>query len=97
MRTDNAFPQGDSAIVLKTSLAWQHDYDPKRNIGASFLALPASTFVVNGAAQAQNSALANVSVGMKWRTGWSVTAGFQGDFSNQSSSYGGLGVVRYAW
>ena len=57
----------------------------------------ARRFVVNGAAQARNSALTTASAEMKWINGWSAAATFEGEFSNVTSSYAGKGVVRYAW
>jgi len=29
--------------------------------------------------------------------GWSASATFEGEFSNLARSYGGKGLVRYAW
>ena len=47
-----------------------------------FQTLPGATFVVNGAAQAPNSALATASAEMKWLNGFSVAGTFEGEFSN---------------
>jgi uncharacterized protein with beta-barrel porin domain len=54
-------------------------------------------FVVNGAAQASDSALTTASIEMRWRNGWSAAATFEGEFSDVTSSYAGKGVVRYHW
>jgi len=53
--------------------------------------------VVNGAAQAHDSALTTASAEIKWLTGFSVAATFEGEFSDVTRSYAGKGVVRYAW
>jgi hypothetical protein len=37
------------------------------------------------------------SVEMKWKSGWSAAATFEGEFSNVTSSYAGEGLVRYQW
>ena len=58
---------------------------------------PGASFVVNGAAQASDSALATASVEMKWLNGWSVAATFEGEFSDVTRTYAGKGVVRYQW
>ena len=79
------------------TLAWAHDYDPDRSIGATFQTLPGASFVVNGAAQASNSALVTASLEKKWLNGWSAAATFEGEFSDVTRSYAGKGVVRYAW
>ena len=77
--------------------AWAHDYNPDRNIAATFQTLPGASFVVNGAAQASESALTTASAELKWMNGWSAAATFEGEFSNVTRSYAGKGVVRYVW
>jgi hypothetical protein len=47
--------------------------------------------------QAANSALTTASIEMKWKSGWSAAATFEGEFSDVTSSYAGKGVVRYVW
>ena len=96
-RTDKSWLTDDGALTLRGRVAWAHDYDPDRSIGATFQSLPGTSFVVNGAAQAAESALTTASVEMKWRNGWSVAATFDGEFSAVTSSYAGKGMVRYTW
>ena len=62
-----------------------------------FQSLPGASFVVNGAAQAHDSALTTVSIEKKWLNGWSAAATFEGELSAVTNSYAGKGVVRYAW
>jgi hypothetical protein len=57
---------------------------------------PGASFVVNGAAQAADVALATASVEMKWRNGWSAAATF-GRVLRRHRSYAGKGIVRYQW
>jgi autotransporter-associated beta strand protein len=97
IRTDKSFAMTNSLLTLRGRLAWAHDFDPDRNIGATFQALPGASFVVNGAAQAHDSALTTASAELKWTNGWSAAATFEGEFSAVTSSYAGKGVVRYAW
>jgi uncharacterized protein with beta-barrel porin domain len=87
----------DGILTLRGRFGWAHDYDPDRAIAATFQSLPGASFVVNGAAQASDSALTTASVEMKWKTGWSAAATFEGEFSEVTSSYAGKGVVRYQW
>ena len=84
-------------LTLRGRFAWAHDFDPDHAIAATFQALPGASFVVNGAAQASDSALTTASAEMKWINGWSAAATFEGEFSNVTRSYAGKGVVRYAW
>jgi uncharacterized protein with beta-barrel porin domain len=97
IRTDKSFAMTDGILTLRGRVAWAHDYDPDRSIGATFQTLPGASFVVNGAAQASDSALVTASVEKKWLTGWSAAATFEGEFSNVTRSYAGKGVVRYTW
>jgi autotransporter-associated beta strand protein len=97
LRTDKSFAMQDAILTLRGRFAWAHDYNPDRSIGATFQTLPGASFVVNGAAQASDSALTTASAELKWRNGWSAAATFEGEFSEVTESYAGKGVVRYAW
>jgi autotransporter-associated beta strand protein len=97
IRTDKSFAMTNSILTLRGRLAWAHDFNPDRSIGATFQALPGASFVVNGAAQAHDSALTTASAEIKWLNGWSAAATFEGEFSDVTRSYAGKGVVRYAW
>jgi autotransporter-associated beta strand protein len=97
IRTDKSWAMTNSILTLRGRFAWAHDFDPNRNIGATFQALPGASFFVNGAAQAHDSALTTASAEIKWLNGWSAAATFEGEFSEVTRSYVGKGVVRYAW
>jgi uncharacterized protein with beta-barrel porin domain len=97
IRTDKSFAMIDGILTLRGRVAWAHDYDPDRSIAATFQSLPGASFVVNGAAQASDSALVTASIEKKWLTGWSAAATFEGEFSDVTRSYAGKGVVRYQW
>jgi len=56
IRSDKSFAMQDSILTLRGRAAWAHDYNNDRNIGATFQTLPGASFVVNGAAQASDSA-----------------------------------------
>jgi outer membrane autotransporter protein len=96
-RTDKSFAMPDGIFTLRGRVAWAHDFDPDRAIGATFQTLPGASFFVNGAAQAADSALVTASAEKKWLNGWSAAATFEGEFSDVTRSYAGKGVVRYAW
>jgi outer membrane autotransporter protein len=96
-RTDKSYVMQDGVLTLRGRLAWAHDYDPNRAIGATFQTLPGASFVVNGAAQASDSVLTTASIERKWINNWSIAATFEGEFSSVTSSYAGKGVMRYTW
>src|SRR4029077_17805300 len=97
IRTDKSFAMPDGILTLRGRFAWAHDFNPDRNVLATFQALPGASFVVNGAAQASDSALVTASVEKKWLNGWSAAATFEGEFSQVTRSYAGKGIVRYSW
>ncbi len=97
LRADKSFAAADGVTTLRGRLAWVHDFNPDRAIGATFQTLPGASFVVNGAAQATEAALVTASVERQWLNGWSTAATFEGEFSNVTRSYAGKGVLRYAW
>jgi autotransporter-associated beta strand protein len=97
LRTDKSYAMLDGILTLRGRVAWAHDFNPDRNIGATFQALPGASFVVNGAPQASDSALVTASAEKKWLNGWSAAATFESEFSEVTRSYAGKGVVRYAW
>ena len=102
IRTDKSFAMQDSILTLRGRVAWAHDYDPDRSIGATFQTLPGASFVVNGAAQASDSALTTASAEMKWINGLSVAATFEGEFSDvtrilRRQGRGALRLVNATW
>ena len=97
VRTDKSFAMSNGILTLRGRAAWAHDFNTDRNVTALFQTLPGAAFVVNGAAQAHDSALVTAAAEMKWLNGWSAAAIFEGQFSNVTNSYAGKGVVRYAW
>jgi uncharacterized protein with beta-barrel porin domain len=97
LRTDKSFAVSNGILALRGRAAWAHDFDPDRAIAATFQSLPASSFVVNGAANARDSALTSASAEIRWLNGWSAAATFEGEFSAITESYAGKGVVRYTW
>ncbi|CAN5138697.1 hypothetical protein BH11PSE4_BH11PSE4_41020 [soil metagenome] len=97
VRSDKAFALSDAMLTLRGRLAWAHDFNTDRAIGATFQALPGATFVVNGATQPRDAALTTASAELRWMNGWSAAATFEGEFSDFARSYAGKGTVRYTW
>jgi autotransporter-associated beta strand protein len=97
VRTDKSFVMQNAILTLRGRAAWAHDFNTDRNITAVFQTLPGASFVVNGAAQAHDSALTTASAEMKWLNGFSLAATFEGEFSDITRSYAGKGTARYTW
>ncbi|MTV13671.1 MULTISPECIES: autotransporter domain-containing protein [Bradyrhizobium] len=97
LRSDKSFAVDGGIFTLRGRVAWAHDFNPDRAVGAVFQTLPGAAFVVNGAAQASDSVLTTASAELRWRNGWSAAATFEGEFSNVTQSFAGKGVMRYTW
>ncbi len=97
LRLDRSYAMQGAILTLRGRLAWAHDFNTDRNIQAVFQTLPGASFVVNGAAQAADSALTTASIEFKWLNGWSAAATFEGEFSGVTNSYAGKGIARYVW
>lgn len=97
VRTDRSFAMHNGVLTLRGRAAWAHDFNTDRNVTAVFQTLPGAGFVVNGAAQAHDSALLTGAAEMKWLNRWSAAAVFEGQFSSVTNSYAGKGVARYSW
>jgi uncharacterized protein with beta-barrel porin domain len=59
--------------------------------------LPGAAFVVDAAAPACDLALLSAGAELRFVSGWSVAARFDGELADGSRTYSGTGTVRYAW
>ncbi|MBR0846699.1 autotransporter domain-containing protein [Bradyrhizobium diazoefficiens] len=97
LRTDRSYAMQDGVLTLRGRAAWAHDYNPSRAVTALFQTLPGASFVVNGARVDADSALVGGSAEMKWLSGFSIAASFDGEFAGNVTSYSGKGVFKYTW
>jgi uncharacterized protein with beta-barrel porin domain len=84
-------------LILRSRLAWAHDWVSDPALSAVFQALPGASFVVNGAALPANSALASAGAELKLNPHLSLLGKFDGEFANGSQTYAGTGTLRYTW
>jgi outer membrane autotransporter protein len=78
-------------------LSWVHEFNPDRAINASFIALPAAAFTVDGPRAASDAA--RIDAGAKFAispNAW-LFASFDGEFSDRSQSYAAKGGARVVW
>jgi uncharacterized protein with beta-barrel porin domain len=97
LRSDKSFAMPDGLFTLRGRAAWAHDYDNDHAVTAIFQSLPGASFVVNGARSNPDSALVSAAAEMTWIQGFSLGATFEGEFSGNTTSYAGKGVVHYTW
>ena len=98
VRFDRTFALDPGALMTVYSrVAWAHDFNNDASANAIFQTLPASNFIVNGAAPASDSALVTAGGVLKLADGWSVTAKFDGEFADNTSLYSGTAIVKKVW
>jgi autotransporter-associated beta strand protein len=85
------------ALNLFGRAAWAHDWQSNPNLTADFLALPAASFVVNGAEPPADLALITAGAELRLAGGWSLMAKFEGEFGKGSETYTGTGRLAYSW
>jgi autotransporter-associated beta strand protein/T5SS/PEP-CTERM-associated repeat protein len=87
----------DAALTLRARVAWAHDWISDPSLAALFQTLPGTSFIVNGATPAKNSALTSAGAELRLANGVALLAKFDGEFASHSSTYAGTGTVRYTW
>jgi autotransporter-associated beta strand protein len=96
-RFDEPTLLGAMPLVLRSRVAWAHDWVSNPSLAAVFETLPGTSFVVNGAAPPKDSALASAGAVLHMTAAWSFAARFDGEFANNSQTYAGSGTLRYTW
>jgi outer membrane autotransporter protein len=95
---DTRFVFGNGmALSPYARLSWVHEFKPDRAINASFIALPAAAFTVDGPRAASDAA--RIDAGAKLavtQNAW-LFASFDGEFSSRSQSYAGKGGAKVTW
>src|SRR6266511_3940974 len=86
-----------TALTLRARVAWAHDWVSDPTLVPVFQALPGASFIVNGATPAKNSALTSAGAELRLANGVTLTGKFDGEFASHSSTYAGIGMVRYMW
>jgi hypothetical protein len=96
-RFDDLTSLDGKPLVLRTRVAWAHDWVTDPALNAAFQALPGSAFTVLGAPIPPNAALTTASAELHFTPRWSLTAKFDGEFARSSQLYAGSGTLRYTW
>ena len=92
-----AWVSSNAALTLRGRLAWAHDWITDSTLMPVFQVLPGSSFIVNGAAPAENSALVSAGAELRLANGVTLLGKFDGDFASHSQTYAGTGTLRYTW
>jgi outer membrane autotransporter protein len=97
--------QLDTRVVLANGtvwspyarLSWVHEFEPTRDVTASFITLPITGFTVFGPGATRDAA--RIDLGSKLVIGRNTAlfASFDGEFSDRSQMYAGKGGLKVAW
>ena len=97
-RFDRLFAQADgSSVDWFSRIAWAHDWQSNPNLTATFIGLPAATFVVNGAPPPKDLALLTAGAEWRMRNGWALMGKFDGELARGSQTYTGTAKLSYTW
>jgi outer membrane autotransporter protein len=90
------FPGGMIASPY-ARLSWVHEFNPTRNVTASFIALPGTLFTVDGPRAAHDSGRVEVGSRLAVNQNVKAFASFDGEFSSRAQVYAGRGGVIVTW
>ena len=85
-----------SILLLRGRAAWAHAFSHDPFASAVFQTL-GTGFTVTGAGIARDALLVSAGPELRFGSGWSVRAKFDGEFSGHSQVYAGTGTVRREW
>jgi len=77
--------------------AWVHEFEPDRSVRPSFQAAPGYSFVIQGAAAAENAVAVNAGLKMNWSNNTAMFAAFDGKFGDGVQTYGGNVGLKVNW
>jgi outer membrane autotransporter protein len=78
-------------------VSWVHEFEPTRNITASFITLPATGFTVDGPRAARDAARVDVGSILAIARNAALFASFDGEFSDRGQMYAGMGGFKLSW
>ncbi len=97
-RFDQAIVIDPTALLtLRGKLGYAHDWISDPSLAATFQALPGASFIVNGATPPHNSGLASAGAELRFASGLSIAAKFDGEFAAQGQTYAGTATARWIW
>jgi outer membrane autotransporter protein len=95
--SNNYLLAGNAVAEVFARAAWAHNWQNDVQAAATFLTLPAASFIVNGAKPACDLAVVTAGAELRLAQGISLMGKFDGEFGAGTSTYTGTVRVRYAW
>lgn len=95
----DAQPKSSSGLPvnLRARVAWAHNFGDAPTATGAFATIPSGPFVVTGAKPSADVLLVSGAAEWAVQRGTWLTARFDTELSRNSSSYAGMGGIRFAW
>jgi len=77
--------------------AWVHEFEPDRQIQASFISAPSAAFTVDGARASPNAVRIDTGAALALNRGASLFANLTGEYSERSRTYAAVGGAKLTW
>jgi T5SS/PEP-CTERM-associated repeat protein/autotransporter-associated beta strand protein len=77
--------------------SWVHEFEPTRDITATFIALPGSSFGVEGPRAVSDAARIDLGSKLAISRNAALFGSFNGEFSDRSQTYAGKGGLKVGW
>ncbi len=97
-RAERTFQLSNGTVFdLRGRVGWAHDWQDTSQLAASFVSLPAASFVVSGARPAADLLLLSNTAEWRWGKGWSLLAKLDGELGRSTVLYRGIVSLSHAW
>jgi outer membrane autotransporter protein len=87
----------DRALAIGARAAWLHHWTSNPDIAASFAAMPEAGFRVRAVPPVADAALLSAGAELRFGSGLSLGARFEGEFAHRLQGYTGAATLRYSW
>lgn len=78
-------------------VSWVHEFEPTRDVTASFITVPTAAFTVEGPRAVSDAARVDLGSMLRVSEHMALFATFIGEFSGRSETLAGTGGVRVSW
>jgi outer membrane autotransporter protein len=86
-----------TTIMPRLRAAWAHEFNDDRQVGASFLSIPAAAFTMNGARPSRDAAIVSAGVDVGIGRAVALYAWFDSELTGAGNAYAGTGGLRVSW
>jgi len=86
-----------SVLSPYARVSWVHEFDPVRDITASFISLPGTGSTVDGPRTARDAARIDAGAKITISRSAALFASFDGEFSDRGQMYAGTGGLKVSW